>query len=158
MGKGSHTAKYEGYIKSLEVNREKIKDFVGKGMGIEAILVQLNIPLSTYYVIIKERPDLDEPRREGQTKLVLKLKEELLNRCFKHTLTTTKTYKKKDVETGNETIYIEKIEKEVDGEISAIHLLLKNNDNGWIDNPAEYKLKREEFEWRKKKDVEELGL
>ena len=156
--KGKRLTKTEGYIKALKENQEKIKEFVAKGMGIEAILVQLHIPLTTYYSLIKEFPELDAPRREGQTELVFKLKNELLNRCFKHTLTTTKTYKKKDVETGNETIYVEKIEKEVDGEISALQILLKNNDKDWTDNPAELRQRQKEFEWKMKKDKEDLGL
>ena len=156
--KGTHLKKYNGYVDKLKENAEAIRDCVAKGMGIEAILLQLKIPLATYYNIIKENPDIDKPRREGQSELVFELKNELLNRCFKHTLTTTKTYKKKDVETGNETIYVEETKKEVDGEISAIHLLLKNNDKEWTDNPAEYKLKCKEFEWKRKKESEESGI
>lgn len=156
--KNKNLAKTERHINVLKANIDKIKEFVSKGMGITNILAQLHVPVTAYYNIIKDYPEIDEARREGQAELVFKLKNELLNRCFKHTLTTTKTYKKTDLETGHETVYVEKTEKEVDGEISALHLLLKNNDKSWTDNPLEYKLKLAEFEWRKKLNREELGL
>ena len=153
-----HGKSYYKDVKKLKDNREKLNQFRAKGMPLRDMLKQLGITSANYYRIIKEYPELAEYVEDGKKELVYKLKNELINRCFKHTLTTTKTYKKKDTETGNETVFVEKVEKEVDGDIVAIQILLKNNEEGWTDNPAELELRKQEFEWKKKIDREELGL
>lgn len=139
-------------------NKDTIKDFVSRGMGIKAILQQLQIPSSSYYNLIKLFPQLDEPHQEGRTQLVFELKNELIKQAKTHTLKTKKTYIKNDIETGRQTQYVEETEKEVDGNVGAIHLLLKNNDIRWCDNPAELRLKVKHFKWQKKKDIEMLGI
>ena len=54
------------------------------------------------------------------------------------------------METGHKTQYTEITTKEIDGNVGAAHLLLKNLDkDNWKDSPAEYDLKKMEYELRK---------
>ena len=99
-------------MKLLQFNKDTIKDFVSRGMGIKAILQQLQIPSSSYYNLIKLFPQLDEPHQEGRTQLVFELKNELIKQAKTHTLKTKKTYIKNDIETGRQTQYVEETEKE----------------------------------------------
>ena len=57
---------------------------------------------------------------------------------------------KVDIETGHKTQYTEITTKEVDGNIAAAHLLLKNLDkNNWKDNWDNYEFKKQELELKK---------
>ena len=142
----------------LEANKEKMAECRANGVLFAPVLKEAGISQSTYYRVLKARPDLARAVDKGREELCDKLKGELYRRCFKHTLVTTKTYTKRDVETGRETVYTEKTEKEVDGDIAAIQILLKNNDPNWTDNPADLEMRRRELEWKIKKDKENLGL
>jgi hypothetical protein len=54
------------------------------------------------------------------------------------------------LETGHETQYTEIVTKEIDGDIAAINLLLKNLDKeNWSNDPANLELRRQELELRK---------
>lgn len=91
--------------------------------------------------------DLKDAYKNGTTEFVFELKGELAKLATRHTLETTKVYKKKDDVTGNETTYQEKTTKEVDADIAAINLLLKNLDKeNWSNDPALLEIKKQQVE------------
>lgn len=153
-----HGARYLLYVERLQGKKEQIKKLRGEGMRLRDILVQIGVPPHAYYQIIREYPEIEDANIQGTKIFCTRLLDELTKLALPHTITTKKTYIKKDIETGNKTEYVEKTEKECLGEIGAIHLLLKNNSPYWTDNPAEYRLKLRQFEWEKKKDCEKWGL
>ena len=87
--------------------------------------------------------------KNGTVELVMDLRGELARIAFKHTLETKKVYTKKDEETGHSTRYVEITTKEVDGDIAAINLLLKNLDENWSNDPQNLALRKQELELRK---------
>ena len=78
------------------------------------------------------------------------LRGELARQAFKHTLETKKQYVKKDLETGHSTQYTEITSREVDDNVAAAHLLLKNLDrDNWKESWDNYEFKKQELEIRK---------
>lgn len=137
-------------VKTIRDNIEQIKEWKKLGVSDEQIARQLHIGKSTYYKLMKENPDLYDKMREGVEVFIIDLKKELAYKAKKHTLETRKQYIKKDLETGHSTQYTEITTKEVDGDLGAIHLLLKNLDKeNWFENWAMYDLKKQELELRK---------
>ena len=53
------------------------------------------------------------------------------------------------METGHKTQYTEITTKEVDADIAAINLLLKNLDGEWSNDPQNLALRKQELELRK---------
>ena len=138
-------------IDVVRENLDKIREYKSLGMRDEDIYKQLGISRSAWYDYIKKNKDISEAVKGGTTELVFKLKGELVRQAFKHSLETKKQYIKVDMETGHKTQYTEITTKEIDGNVGAAHLLLKNLDkDNWKDSPAEYDLKKMEYELRKK--------
>lgn len=131
-------------------NIDQIKKWKELGVTDEQISKQLGIALSTYSKHLSDNPKLQETIKTSVVKFVVELKGELARQSFKHTLETKKQYVKVDIETGHKTQYTEITTKEVDGNIGAIHLLLKNMDRGnWAEDWSRIELKKQELELRK---------
>lgn len=134
----------------IENNLNQIKEWKKLGATDEQICKQLNISTSTWYKHIKENPHISEAIKIGVEAFVFDLRGELARKAFKHTLETKKQYVKQDLETGNKTQYTEITTREVDGDLGALHLLLKNLDkDNWSENWQSYDLKKQELELRK---------
>ncbi len=127
---------------------DKIEEWCRNGATESQMCECLGIAVSTFNAH-KDKPELQEALKKGRTNLILDLRGELARVALPHTQTTTKTYIKQD-ESGT-TTYTEKVEKEVDGEIAAIHLLLKNLDReNWKDSHDNYEFKKREIELKEK--------
>ena len=99
---------------------------------------------------MSENKELYDAIKNARQSLALDLRGELARQAFKHTLETKKQYIKHDLETGHKTQYTEITSKEVDGNIGAAHLLLKNIDAAhWKENWDSYEFKKQELEIRK---------
>ena len=139
--------KYEENVKPY---LDKIQQWKKIGATDEQICKQLDISKSTFYEYLKTHSELSDALKKGKTELIFDLRGELARISFKHTLETKKQYIKVDAETGAKTQYTEITTKEVDGDIAAINLLLKNIDKeNWSNDPANVDLKRQELELRK---------
>ena len=141
MGRKS---KYDTDIKPY---LQQIKEWKKNGATEQQIAKQLGVAMSTFCALKKKYPEFSEALRKSQTEFVADLKGELARLAFKHVLKTKKVYKKQ--ENGVEVSYTEITEKDVDGSITAINLLLKNNDKEWADDPKNLELKRQELELKK---------
>lgn len=139
-------SKYETHIKPY---LKQIAEWKKVGATDEQICGQLDIAKSTFYDYIKKYTELSNAIKKGKTELVMDLRGELARIAFKHSLETKKQYIKQDMETGNKTQYTEITTKEVDGDIAAINLLLKNLDSEWSNDPQNLALRKQEFELRK---------
>lgn len=142
MGRKS---KYETDIKPF---LEQIREWKKNGATNEQIAEQLGVGRSTFFDAINKYSDLADALRKSQEEFVADLKGELARLAFKHTLRTKKVYTKKD-ENDQEVKYTEMTEKEVDGSITAINLLLQNNDKSWANDPKNLELRKQELELKK---------
>lgn len=129
-------------------NLDKIGEWVRGGATEKQICEALGISVSAFNVH-KEKTELKETLKKNRINLVLDLRGELARQAFKHTLKTTKRYITKD-DSGREKTHTEITEKEVDGDVGAIHLLMKNLDrDNWKDNWDNYEFRKQELELKK---------
>lgn len=119
------------------------------GATVENMCAALGVSKTTFHKYLNEQPDFANAYKKGTVELVMDLRGELARIAFKHTLETKKQYIKQDMETGNNTKYTEITTKEVDGDIAAINLLLKNLDENWSNDPQNLALRKQELELRK---------
>ena len=148
MTQKGRRGKYDTHVKP---NLEKIREWRKVGATVEKICGVLGIAVSTWFDYEKKYPEFAETIKKGQEEYCLDLRGELAKLATKHTLETKKQYIKQDMETGNKTQYTEITVKEVDADIAAINLLLKNLDRGnWANDPQNLELRKQEFELRKK--------
>lgn len=137
------------YDTNIKPNLDKIKEWRKVGATVDNICDCLDVSKATFFKYLKEKKEFADAYKKGTFEFCMDLRGELARIAFKHTLETSKVYKKKDEETGNETTYQEITKKEVDGDIAAINLLLKNLDKDWANDPKMLALKEREFELRK---------
>lgn len=131
-------------------NLDQIREWKKLGATDEQICGQLKISKSSWYKHLSENKEFSEAIKSGVRVFVMDLKGELARQAVKHTLETKKSYVKVDPETGKKTQYTEITSKEVDGNVAAAHLLLKNLDReNWKDDWDKFDFKQQELELRK---------
>jgi predicted transcriptional regulator len=129
---------------------EEIREWKKSGVSDETICKNLGISKPSLYKYMKENKKIRDAFKGGTRIFVGDLRSELARQALKHELITTKIYRKKDLVTGNETEFTETTKKEVDGNLGAIHLLLKNLDReNWSEDWQRYELKKQELELKK---------
>lgn len=144
--KGGRPNKYESHIKPF---LKQIAEWKKNGATDEQVCEQLGVSKSVFYAAKVKYSEFSEVLKNSRENFVADLRGELARLAFKHSLETVKVYSKKD-ESGQTVTYKEKTSKEVDGDIAAIHLLLKNLDkDNWADNPQGLKIKQQELELKK---------
>ena len=119
------------------------------GATVENMCAAIGVSKTTFHKYLNEKPEFADVYKKGTFELVMDLRGELARVAFKHTLETKKQYIKQDMETGNKTQYTEITTREVDGDIAAINLLLKNLDESWSNDPQNLALRKQELELRK---------
>lgn len=145
MAKVGRKSLYEERVKPFLAQIEKWKRV---GATDEQICEQLGISKTSFYKYKEEFAEFAESLKKGTEALVLDLRGELARIAFKHTLETKKQYIRKDA-AGQSVTYTEITTKEVDGDIAAINLLLKNLDSDWSNDPQNLALRRQELELRR---------
>lgn len=131
-------------------NLEQIKEWKKIGATDEQIYNQLGISKTSWYKYVSENSEIANALKLSVQILAMNLRGELARQAFKHTLETKKQYVKVDQETGHKTQYTEITSKEVDGNVAAAHLLLKNIDkDNWKESWDNYEFKKQEIEIRK---------
>lgn len=131
-------------------NLDQIKKWKKFGATDEQIYNQLGIGKTSWYKYINENEEIANALKMSVEAFVMELKGELARQAVKHTLETKKQYVKVDQETGHKTQYTEIITKEIDGNVAAAHLLLKNIDkDNWKESWDNYEFKKQELEIRK---------
>lgn len=137
--------KYNTHIKP---HLKQIAEWKKNGATDDQICEQIGVSKSVFYAAKAKYPEFSEALKNSRTAFVADLRGELAKLAFKHTLKTKKVYTK--TEGGNAVTYQEVTEKEVDGDIAAIHLLLKNLDrDNWAENPQAMDIKKQELELKK---------
>lgn len=144
--KRGRKSKYDEFVKP---RLAEIRAWRKVGATIENICDVLDIAPSTWHEYEKKHPEFSDAIKKGKQEFCLDLRGELAKLAKKHTLETKKQYIKKDLETGAQTQYTEITTKEVDADIAAINLLLKNLDENWSNDPQNLELRRQELELRK---------
>lgn len=144
--KGGRPSKYETHIKPF---LKQIAEWKKNGATDEQVCEQLGISKTTFYDAKNKFPEFAEILKNSRESFIADLRGELARLAFKHTLETVKVYSKTDAD-GQSVTYKEKTSKEVDGDIAAIHLLLKNLDrDNWSDNPQGLSIRKQELELKK---------
>ena len=126
-----------------------IREWRKVGATVKNMCDALEVSETTFFKYLKERAEFAEAYKKGTFELVMDLRGELARLAFKHTLETKKQFIKADEKTGSKVQYTEITTREVDGDIAAINLLLKNLDNEWANDPQNLKLRQQELELRK---------
>ena len=148
MAKRGRPSKYDTEVKP---HLEKIREWRKVGGEIEKICEVLNISKTSWHEYVKRHPEFADAVKKGTQEFCLDLRGELAKLAKKHTLETKKQYIKTDIETGNKTQYTEITTKEIDADIAAINLLLKNLDrDNWSNDPQNLELRKQELELRKR--------
>ena len=137
------------YETNIAPRLEDIRNWRKTGATIENMAEVLGVSKTTFCKYLKEQPEFADAYKKGKVELVMDLRGELARIAFKHTLETKKQYIKQDEVTGHQTRYTEITTKEVDGDIAAINLLLKNLDENWSNDPQNLALRKQELELRK---------
>ena len=138
------------YFENVQPHLEKIREYKLSGATDEQICAVFDISQSSFYEYKKKYPEFSEAIKKGKIELILDLRGELARIAKKHTLETKKQYIKHDLETGNKTQYTEITTREVDGDVAALNLLLKNLDkDNWANDPQSLSLRQQELELRK---------
>lgn len=146
MARGAR-GKYESNVRPY---LDKIREWRKVGATVDKICEMLDISKATYFEYVKKHPEFADAVKKGTLEFVLDLRGELASVARKHTLETKKQYIRQDMETGHRTQYTEITTKDVDPDIAAINLLLKNLDReNWSNDPAYVELRRQELELRK---------
>lgn len=146
MAQSGRRSKYETHV---QPNLDKIREWRKTGATVENICKALDIGVSTWFEYEKRYEEFTEAIKRGQAEFCMDLRGELAKLATKHTLETKKQYIKRDEETGNKTQYTEITTREVDADKGAIHMLLKNLDPNWHEDPAAFALRQQEHELRK---------
>ena len=147
MAQRGRPSKYDANVKP---HLDKIKEWRRVGATVENICDVLGIARSTWHEYEKNHPEFSDAIKKGTTEFCLDLRGELAKLAKRHTLETKKQYIKQDIETGKKTQYTEITTKEVDADIAAINLLLKNLDKGgWSNDPQNLELRKQELELRR---------
>ena len=140
------TSKYDTNVKPY---LDKIAEWKRNGATNAQIAERLDISIDTFCEYLKAHSEFSEIIKKSKINLIDDLKGELARIAFKHELKTTKIYTTVDSE-GKEKKHTEVTSKEVDGDIAAIQILLKNLDrDNWADNPQLLKIKQQELELKK---------
>lgn len=137
------------YETHIEPRLEEIRKWRKDGATVENMCDVLGISKTTFHKYLDEKPEFANAYKKGKAELIIDLRGELARIARKHTVETKKQYIKEDKETGNKTQYTEILTKEVDGDVAAINLLLKNLDENWSNDPQNLALRKQELELRK---------
>lgn len=147
MAKVGRKSKYDECVKPY---LKQIAKWKKVGATDKQICEQLNISETAFYEYLKKYAEFAETIKNSKTEFVMDLRGELARLAFKHKIETKKQYIKQDEVTGHKTQYTEILTKEVDANIAAINLLLKNLDKeNWSNDPIHTDLRRQELELRR---------
>ena len=137
------------YDEKIAPRLKDIRKWRKVGATVENMADALGVSKTTFHKYLNEKPEFADAYKKGTFDLVMDLRGELARIAFKHTLETKKQYIKQDEVTGHKTAYTEITTREVDGDIAAINLLLKNLDESWSNDPQNLALRKQELELRK---------
>lgn len=114
----------------------------------------LGVGYSTWCEYKIVHPELQENLKKGRESLVLDLKSVLIQKAKGFSYTETKKIKENGV-----VVREEEYTKFALPDVAALNLLLKNYDETWRNDPAEYELKKRALEVQEKKlEQNEFGL
>ena len=133
------------YEKKIEPYLDKVTE-MALSMTEEQIAESLGVAYSTFRKYKNEYIALNDALKKGRAELVMELKSTLIKKARGFNYEERKIIKK-DGEVVREEIYV----RASTPDVGAIHLLLKNYDEDWANEPQALALKREELELQKEK-------
>ncbi len=133
------------YYKKVEPYLDKIQD-MALSMTEEQIAETLGISYAAFRKYKSEYIALNDALKKGRAELVAELKSTLIKKAKGFNYEEKKIIKEHGV-VVKEEVYI----RASTPDVGAIHLLLKNYDEDWANEPQALALKREELELQKEK-------
>ena len=133
------------YEKKVEPYLEKVTQ-MALSMTEEQIADTLGISHTTFAKYKNQYIELNEALKKGRAELVMELKSTLIKKARGFNYEERKIIKKDGV-VVREEIYV----RASTPDVGAIHLLLKNSDEDWANEPQALALKKEELELQKLK-------
>lgn len=111
----------------------------------EQIAACLGVGHTAFSEYKRKYPELTEALKKGRSELVKELKSTLIQKAkgFKYE-------EKKVVKEHGKVVREEITQKSALPDLGSIHLLLKNYDKEWSNDPAQLELKKQELELKKK--------
>lgn len=147
MAQRGRRSKYDTHV---QPHLDKIREWRKVGATVEKICEMLGISKTSYFEYEKNHAEFANAIKSGTDQFVLDLRGELASVAKKHTLETKKQYIRQDMETGHKTQYTEITTREIDPDIAAINLLLKNLDrDNWSNDPQNLAMRKQELELRR---------
>ena len=138
------------YYQNVQPHLAQIREWRKVGATVAHICDVLNIGRSPWHEYERKHPEFRDAIKNGTTEFCLDLRGELAKLAKRHTLETKQQSIRQDTQTGHKTQYTEIITKEVDADIAAINLLLKNLDREhWSNDPQNLELRKQELELRR---------
>lgn len=139
------------YVDKVEPRLEEIKEWAKAGATYAEMSAALGIAAPTFSKYVGEHIELRRAVGEGQMSGVPEVKMALYKRAVGYEYEETKTYIKRDEETGKETFYTETTKKQVAPDVSAIGMYLRNCGENWSDrDKLSVEMKKREMELREK--------
>ena len=138
------------YSTKIEPNLDKITEWLGKGWTVQEICDEVGINKSTWYDYAAKHSDFADAIKKARKPLVSEIKAAMVQRAKGFQFTETKKIYAIGDDGKMKLVRIEEVVKTQPGDIAAQHLLLKNWDEDWHDDPQLYELKKREQESREK--------
>jgi len=140
----------------IEKRLPEIAKWAKAGIWEKDMAANLGIALATFNVYKNKYSALSDVLKNGRRPLIKKLENNLLKMAFGYKITEKKEYTTIDKD-GNKVTNIEKFTKEVGPSLGATCFALKNFDSDHFqDNPAMAKIKKLEYELKKKMAEKDL--
>lgn len=147
---GGKRGRKSAYDTAIAPNIDKITDLIGKGWTVQEVCDEIGITRAAWYRHTADKPELRDAIKKARKPLVSEIKAAMVQRAKGFQYTETKKIYSID---SNGKMVLSRIEETVKtqpGDIAAQHLLLKNWDEDWHDDPQLYELKKREQESREK--------
>lgn len=134
------------YFSHVEPNLDKIRE-MSSFMTEKEIAKTLGVSYSAFNSYKLKYKELNDALKKGRTELVIDLKNTLVRKAMGY-----QYVEKKVIKEHGEVIREETCVKEVQPDVAAINLLLKNYDREfWRNDPADYELKKRALDIQEKK-------
>ena len=132
---------------------EEIKQWVSEGLTDREIIGRLGISRSTWYKHKSDFTDFSDSIRECRRPKIEELEETMFKLAQGYTVTLQKTMKVRDPGGGE---HLEDYEEDVHvpPNFNALRFLLTNWSDNYANDPAMVRIRKEEFEHKKKMDEE----
>lgn len=140
------------YFTHVKPRFNEIREWLRLGASDQEIFENLGVGRTAFYNYLKEFPELKELMKEGRKSPVQEIKAAMLKNALGFDYSESQTIYEVNPDTGiMEPVRTVKTRKHSKPDPASGMILLKHwaKDEGWTNDPAQLKLRREELEFKK---------